>query len=56
MDMPEIARKQQLRNTLSAIEDEAREMRKSTVTGGQSHKMLSLLARLTQIVREELVR
>lgn len=55
MNMPEINRKQGLRNALSDIEDEARALRNDN-RHGELEQVYALLTRLTQIIREEVVR
>lgn len=47
--------KQQIRNTLSDIEDTARAERKGHVVGSPHYNTLSLLANLAQLVREEII-
>lgn len=49
--------KQELRNALSAVEDEARQLRSvSRLHDPRAAQALSLVARLTQLVREEIVK
>lgn len=48
--------KQDLRNKLSEIEDTARGMRRHGDAYSDQFDMLTLIARLAQIVREEIVK
>lgn len=47
--------KQQLRNALSAVEDDARRLRMFTESVRETD-ILTLIARLSQLVREEIVK
>ncbi|HEX8421201.1 MAG TPA: hypothetical protein VF638_14440 [Sphingomonas sp.] len=47
---------QHLRNELTAIEDRARQMRNETANDGGVIILAGLIAALTQLVREELVK
>lgn len=47
---------QELRNQLSVIEDKARACRNRAVRGGEDPTPFALIARLTQIIREEIVK
>jgi len=49
-----MADKQIVRNSLSAIEDEARSMRR-TMRADNEFEILSLIANLAQIIREDIV-
>lgn len=54
MDMPEIMRKQKLRNELSEIEDEARRLRSDP--SATLCDAFDMCAQLVQIIREQVVR
>lgn len=51
----DVLEKQELRNALSAIEDDARELRARAI-GEHDRAQYTLVARLTQLIREEIVR
>lgn len=48
--------KQELRNNLAAVEDAARECRNKAAAEGYDAAAFSLIARLAQIIREEIVK
>lgn len=55
MDTPEIARKQKLRNDIAKVEDAARSRRNQS-RSMEHREMFDMIARLAQLVREEIVR
>lgn len=49
--------KQSVRNELSTIEDDARELRRNDTDQAQlEYRILTLIARLAQIIREDIIK